>query len=159
MAMITHPPEHYMRIALQQAQAAALAGEVPIGAVAVCVQTGAVLAQAHNQTITLHDPTAHAEVLAIRQVCGQAQAQRVPEIDVYVTLEPCPMCAAALSFARVRRVVFGASDPKSGGLTTPMGLYSQPQLHHKPVVEGGVLADECTKILQDFFKLKRAKAT
>ena len=88
MNMAYEHPEHYMQIALQQAALAALANEVPIGAVAVCVQTGQVLAQAHNQTITLHDPTAHAEMLAIRQVCAQAKAQRVPDIDVYITLEP-----------------------------------------------------------------------
>lgn len=145
----------YMRMALAQAERAFAADEVPIGAVLVDIHTGAVVAESFNQTITLSDPTAHAEILAIRAVCAQAHAQRIPDYDLYVTLEPCPMCAAALSFARVRRVVYGADDTKSGGLSAGPCLYTHSQLHHKPQVTSGVLAEESAALLQRFFQGKR----
>jgi tRNA(adenine34) deaminase len=147
----------YMRLALAQAERAFLADEVPIGAVMVDYQTGKVVAESFNRTIALSDPTAHAEILAIRAVCANEQAQRIPAYDLYVTLEPCPMCAAALSFARVRRVVYGADDMKSGGLSAGPCLYTHSQLHHKPEVVRGVLADESVVLLQRFFQEKRAK--
>ncbi len=151
------PDQAYMQQALQQAALAYAADEVPIGAVIVHVDTGEVVASAYNQTIQLHDPTAHAEISAIRQVCQSVGAQRIPEYDLYVTLEPCPMCAAAISFARIRRVVYGAHDAKSGGLSVGPCLYSHAQLHHKPEVISGVLADESTALLQQFFQAKRQK--
>ena len=147
-----------MQLALQQAQAAFDANEVPIGAVLVERTTGAILSQTRNQTIEFHDPTAHAEILAIRSGCQQTGAQRIPEYDLYVTLEPCPMCAAALSFARIGRVIYGADDPKSGGLSTGPCLYNHTQLHHKPEVISGVLAAESAALLQRFFQDKRQKA-
>jgi tRNA(adenine34) deaminase len=150
--------ETYMRAALVQAKQAFSADEVPIGAVIVNIHTGLVTAAYYNRTIALSDPTAHAEILAIRDVCQLEEAQRIPDYDLYVTLEPCPMCAAAISFARVRRVVYGADDPKSGGLSAGPCLYSHSQIHHKPEVVGGVLAAESAALLQDFFKQKRQKA-
>lgn len=146
-----------MRLALAQAQLAAAQDEVPIGAVLVHAESRQVVACAYNRTIALSDPTAHAEVLAIRAACQTAGAQRIPDHDLYVTLEPCPLCAAAISFARIRRVVYGADDPKSGGLTVGPCLYNHSQLHHKPQVIGGVLAAESAALLQDFFRARRRK--
>lgn len=148
---------NYMQAALAQAKLAAQEDEVPIGAVLVDVASGAIVAEAFNRTITLSDPTAHAEILAIREVCQRVGVQRIPEYDLYVTLEPCPMCAAAISFARIRRVIYGADDPKSGGLSTGPCLYTHAQLHHKPEVVSGILAAESAMLLQDFFKTKRQK--
>lgn len=147
----------YMQLALAQARLAAESDEVPIGAVVVNPADGSVVTQAFNKTITLSDPTAHAEILALREACQKAGAQRIPDYDLYVTLEPCPMCAAALSFARFRRVVYGAHDPKSGGLSSGPCLYTHAQLHHKPEVVSGVLADESAALLQQFFQAKRQK--
>ena len=144
-----------MSIALEEASKAAAIDEVPIGAVIVHSVTGEIAARAHNRTITLSDPTAHAEILAIRDVCAQAGAQRIPEYDLYVTLEPCAMCAAAISFARIRRVVFGAADPKGGGILHGGKFFEQPTCHHKPIVTHGALAEECGQVLKDFFKGKR----
>ena len=144
-----------MSIALEEAKKAALADEVPIGAVLVDSRTGAIAARAHNQTIARSDPTAHAEILVIRDVCAQVGAQRIPEYDLYVTLEPCAMCAAAISFARIRRVVFGASDAKGGGVVHGGKFFEQPTCHHKPIVTHGAMADECGQVLKDFFKGKR----
>jgi tRNA(adenine34) deaminase len=149
--------EDFMRAALAQAQLAADQDEVPIGAVLVDVTSQQIVASRFNQTIGLSDPTAHAEILAIRAVCQTVGAQRIPDYDLYVTLEPCPMCAAAISFARIRHVIYGADDPKSGGLTVGPCLYNHSQLHHKPQVTGGVLATESTALLQNFFKTKRRK--
>ena len=144
-----------MQRALLQAQIAYDMDEVPIGAVLVEAATGRIVNETYNQTIGLHDPTAHAEILAIRAGCQAMGAQRIPDHDLYVTLEPCPMCAAALSFARITRVVYGADDPKSGGLSSGPCLYDHAQLHHKPQVTRGVLADESTVLLQRFFQAKR----
>ncbi|MFA7276964.1 MAG: nucleoside deaminase [Pseudobdellovibrionaceae bacterium] len=144
-----------MCAALEEARCAALRDEVPIGAVLVHGPSGEIVARAGNRSVELADPTAHAEILVIREMCSRLGVQRLPDYDLYVTLEPCPMCAAALSFARIRTVVCGARDPKSGGLTTPVNLYAHPQLHHKPDVRMGTLETECAQILKDFFVLKR----
>lgn len=149
--------EFYMQAALEQARLAFDADEVPIGAVIVDPATGHIIARAFNRTLDTCDPTAHAEMIVLREACRDAQAQRIPEYDLYVTLEPCPMCAAAISFARIRRLVFGATDPKSGGLTHGPCLYNHAQLHHKPSVTDGVLAEHSAMLLQDFFKAKRQK--
>lgn len=144
-----------MLAALEEARLAATHDEVPIGAVLVDSRTGEIVARAGNRTIELSDPTAHAEILVIREICQKLGAQRIPEYDLYVTLEPCPMCAAAISFARIRTLHYGADDPKSGGLTSPVQYYSHAQLHHKPDVRSGNLATECGQILKDFFARKR----
>lgn len=146
-----------MQAALEQARLASDADEVPIGAVIADPATGKIIARGFNRTLQTCDPTAHAEMIVLREACNGAKAQRIPEYDLYVTLEPCPMCAAAISFARIRRLVFGATDPKSGGLTHGPCLYNHTQLHHKPVVVDGVLAEQSALLLQDFFKGKRQK--
>ena len=145
----------FMRLALEEAESAKLCDEVPIGAVLVDPQSGKVLAAAGNRTRELADPTAHAEILVIREACGLAGAQRVPGLDLYVTLEPCAMCAAAISFARLRRVVFGAADPKGGAILHGGRFFEQPTCHHRPEVSEGVLRNECGDILKSFFKAKR----
>lgn len=145
-----------MRAALEEAQAASQREEVPIGAVLIERETGNIIARAGNRTLEHCDPSSHAEMQVIRQACAELGVQRLPGHDLYVTIEPCPMCAAAISFARIDRVIFGASDPKSGGLTTPVNLYGHPQLHHKPAIVAGVLADECGQIMKEFFAQKRS---
>ncbi|MBO9411175.1 MULTISPECIES: nucleoside deaminase [unclassified Ruegeria] len=143
----------YMNIAIDQARAAAERGEVPVGA--VIVQGGRVVAAAGNRTRELNDPTAHAEILALRAACAEAGSERLPEHDLYVTLEPCAMCAAALSAARIRRVYYGAGDPKSGGVAHGARVFSHPQAHHKPEVFDGIAAAECEDLLRRFFAEKR----
>lgn len=145
----------YMTLALAEAKAAAACDEVPIGAILVHAASGEIAARAGNRTITLSDPTAHAEILAIRAACEQVGAQRIPEYDLYVTLEPCAMCAAAISFARIRRVVFGAPDPKGGGVLNGGKFFEQPTCHHRPEVTGGIMAEECGTILREFFRTRR----
>jgi tRNA(Arg) A34 adenosine deaminase TadA len=142
-----------MNIAIDQARAAAERGEVPVGA--VIVQGGRVVAAAGNRTRELNDPTAHAEILALRAACAEAGSERLPEHDLYVTLEPCAMCAAALSAARIRRVYYGAGDPKSGGVAHGARVFSHPQAHHKPEVFDGIAAAECEDLLRRFFAEKR----
>ncbi len=144
-----------MTAALEEAKSAAARDEVPIGAVIVDPQTGAIIARAGNRTRELHDPSAHAEILAIRQACEHAGAQRIPDYDLYVTLEPCTMCAGAISFARIRRVVIGAPDPKGGAVVSGVKFYDQPTCHHRPQVVSGVMDNECGDILRSFFKEKR----
>ena len=144
-----------MALALDQARQAAMRDEVPIGAVLVDSVTGKILALAGNRTIEKSDPTAHAEILAIREVCEKAGSQRIPACDLYVTLEPCAMCAAAISFARIRRVIFGAPDPKGGGVLHGGKFYDQPTCHHRPQIEHGPGAEESATILRDFFKARR----
>ena len=145
----------YMALALEAAKEAEQRGEVPIGAVLVDGQTGEVLAQDGNRTIELSDPTAHAEIQVIRQAGQKVGAQRLSGCDVYVTLEPCPMCAAALSFARIRRLYFGAYDPKGGGVEHGGRFYEQPTCHHAPEVIGGVRERQAAEILKTFFQGKR----
>lgn len=142
----------FMDVALTEAKAAAQRGEVPVGA--VIVQAGKVVAQAGNRTRELADPTAHAEMLAIRAACAQL-GERLPDCDLYVTLEPCPMCGSAISFARIRRLYYAASDPKSGGLEQGPRLFSHAQCHHKPEVYAGIREGEASALLTSFFATRR----
>ncbi|MEM9269132.1 MAG: nucleoside deaminase [Pseudomonadota bacterium] len=146
-----------MRRALALAHEAARQGEVPVGAV-IIGPDGTVLAEAHNLVETLNDPTAHAEMLAVRQACEALGASRLSGCALYVTLEPCAMCAGALAAARVARVYFGAYDPKSGGVEQGACVFSHPQSHHKPEVYGGLLELECMAVLQTFFRDRREGA-
>ncbi len=143
----------FMQAALEQAHAAANRGEVPIGA--VIVRAGEIIASAGNRTLELKDPTAHAEMLAIRSACEIMGSERLVDCDLYVTLEPCPMCATAISFARIRRLYFGATDAKGGGVESGARIFNQPTCHHAPEIYGGIQASECGNILKDFFKEKR----
>lgn len=143
-----------MRAAMEEANKAQSHDEVPIGAVLVN-SDNVIISSAGNKTRTLKDPTAHAEILAIRKACEKAGAQRIPDTTLYVTLEPCAMCAAAISFARIKRIVFAASDSKGGGVIHGGRLYEQPTCHHKPTVEHGLYKQECGQMLKDFFKSKR----
>ncbi len=152
---ITEKDITYMRVALEEAKLAYDRDEVPIGAVIVDRQSGEIVARNGNRTIEMSDPSAHAEILCVREVCDKLGVQRFPEYDLYVTLEPCPMCAAALSYARVARVVYGASDVKSGGISSDIKLYERSQIHHKPEVVHGALEQECGEILKSFFAAKR----
>jgi tRNA(adenine34) deaminase len=144
-----------MQMALAEARAAAARGEVPVGAIIVN-GAGTVLAAAGNRTREQADPTAHAEVLVIRAACAALKSERLPDCDLYVTLEPCPMCAAAISFARIRRLYFGALDPKSGAVDSGPRLFSQPVCHHAPETYGGLAASESAALLQTFFSTRRA---
>ncbi len=145
----------YMQMALEEARAAQVRDEVPVGAVIVHAQSGEILSRAGNRSIERKDPTAHAEIMAIRAACKTAGAQRIPEYDLYVTLEPCAMCAAAISFARIRRIVFGAHDIKGGAVLNGPAFYTQPTCHHAPDIAHGLLADECGALLKAFFRDKR----
>ncbi|MEX0307198.1 MAG: nucleoside deaminase [Ruegeria sp.] len=143
-----------MKLALEQAQAAADRGEVPVGAV-IIGPDGKVVAADGNRTRELNDPTAHAEILVLRAACQAAGSERLPDHDLYVTLEPCAMCAAALAAARIRRVYYGASDPKSGGVAHGARVFSHPQAHHQPEVYDGIAADEAAALLKQFFAGQR----
>ena len=142
-----------MRLALQEAENAALSGEVPIGA--VLVRDNVVIAKAANLTRTLKDPTAHAEILCIREACKNDDAQRIPDTTLYVTLEPCAMCAAAIAFARISRLVIGARDHKGGGVFHGGRFFEQPTCHHKISIKDGILAEESGEILKKFFAVRR----
>lgn len=144
----------FMQIALTAARAAAAAGEVPVGAVLVAAD-GQVLAQAGNNTEAAHDPTGHAEMRVIRAACALRQSPRLPDCDLYVTLEPCAMCAAAISFARLRRVYFGAYDPKGGGVEHGAQFFRQPTCHHAPEIIGGMEEQETAGLLKEFFEKLR----
>lgn len=143
-----------MQQALKQAQHAAVMGEVPVGAVVVDAK-GEFLASAHNLTETESDPSGHAEILAIRAACQKRKSPRLPDCDLYVTLEPCPICAGTIANARIRRVYFGAYDPKGGAVEHGVRLFDQPSCHHKPEVVGGIQETECAAILKTFFQKKR----
>ncbi len=145
--------ETAMRIALDQAHNAWLVGEVPVGA--VIMRAGQVIATGYNRPITEHDPTAHAEIVALRHAAQLLSNYRLPECELYVTLEPCAMCAMALMHARFKRVVFGARDPKTGAAGSVVDLFAQPQLNHHTAIDGGVLADECGAVLREFFAERR----
>ncbi len=144
-----------MRRAMMLAQAAADAGEAPIGAVLVDPATGEVVAEAHNQPIRLHDPTAHAEVLVMRAAGEKRGNYRLGGLTLYVTLEPCAMCAGAISHARIGRVVYGASDEKGGAVAHGPRFFEQPTCHSRPVVTSGVMAAESTALLRSFFRARR----
>jgi tRNA(adenine34) deaminase len=145
----------YMDLAFRQAEAAAARGEVPIGAVLVDSTSGEVLAADHNRTEELHDPTAHAEMLVIRAVSTGRKEKRLPLLDLYVTLEPCPMCATAISFARLRRLSFAARDAKGGGVEHGPRIYQQPTCHHRPEVVGGLDEARSAALLKGFFQARR----
>lgn len=144
----------HMDIALEEARNAAARGEVPVGA-CVIAPDGRVVARAGNRTRELSDPTAHAEVLAIRAACAALGSERLTGHDLYVTLEPCPMCAATISFARIARLYYGAGDPKSGGVAQGARVFSHLQCHHKPEVYDGIAAPEAEALLTRFFAEKR----
>ena len=144
----------FMALALDEARAAATRGEVPVGAVLVAPD-GQVVAQAGNRTRELSDPTAHAEMLVIREACRLAGSERLGGHDLYVTLEPCPMCAAAISAARIGRLYYGAADPKSGGVSVGARVFSHPQCHHVPEVYDGIGGDEAEALLKAFFADRR----
>jgi tRNA(Arg) A34 adenosine deaminase TadA len=143
-----------MEAALEEARAAAARGEVPVGA--VVTRNGETIARAGNRTIELDDPTAHAEMLAIRAAAARIGSQRLIGSDLYVTLEPCAMCAAAISFARIGRLYFGAADPKGGGVENGVRFFSQPTCHHVPEVYGGIDETRAGDLLRQFFATKRA---
>lgn len=143
----------FMQAALDEARAAAARGEVPVGA--VIVRAGEIVARAGNRTRELSDPTAHAEMLAIRAACAAAGSERLVGHDLYVTLEPCPMCAAAISAARLDRLYYGAADPKSGGVSVGARVFSHPQCHHVPEVYDGIGGEEAEALLKGFFQNRR----
>ena len=145
---------YYMELALAQARAAADAGEVPVGCVIVCA--GEVIAQAANRTIADRDPTAHAEMLAIRRAARNLGNERLLDCDLYVTLEPCAMCAAAISFARMRRLYFGASDPKGGAVENGLRYFSSATCLHRPEIYGGIGESEAAELMRSFFRARRA---
>ena len=144
-----------MRIALEEAQAAASRGETPIGAVVIDPATGVVIARAGNGSIGAHDPTAHAEILALRAAAAKIGNYRLTGLTLVVTLEPCAMCAGAISHARIGRLVFGATDEKGGAVVSGPRFFDQPTCHWRPTVEGGVLAEESSALLRGFFRARR----
>lgn len=148
------PPSTAMAAALAQARAAALRGEVPVGAV-ITDATGRIVAEAGNRTRELSDPTAHAEILAIRAACADADSERLPGHALHVTLEPCAMCAAAIGFARIERLYYGASDPKGGGVDHGARVFSHPTCHHAPEVYDGIGEAEAAVLLTGFFASRR----
>lgn len=152
--MASRTPMSHMQTALAEAESAAVRGEVPVGAVVVA-SDGRVLAAAGNRTRELKDPTAHAELLAIRAACAAVNEERLAGCDLYVTLEPCTMCAAAISFARIRRLYFGASDPKGGGVEHGARVFNQPTSHHAPEVYGGIEEAAAARLLTAFFSERR----
>ncbi len=148
-------PLEYMRIALALAKQAALIGEVPVGA--IVVKDGVIIGRGSNAPIGLHDPTAHAEIIAMRQAAQQLGNYRLVDCTLYVTLEPCAMCSGAMQHARIAKLVYGASDPKTGACGSVVNLMSEPKLNHHCEVISGVLADECGAVLTAFFKQRRGK--
>jgi tRNA(adenine34) deaminase len=147
------PDSVFMRLAIDQAHNAALVGEVPVGA--VLIRNGVVIATGYNHPIGSHDPTAHAEIRAIRAAADLSGNYRLPECELFVTLEPCVMCAGAILHARLKRVVFGADDPKTGACGSVVNLFENSSLNHQTEVQGGVLAAESATILKEFFKSRR----
>jgi tRNA(adenine34) deaminase len=143
----------FMDLALDEARAAAAAGEVPIGC--VIVRDGEVIAQAGNRTLADRDPTAHCELLAIRRAADALASERLTECDLYVTLEPCTMCAAAISFARIRRLYYGAPDPKGGAVESGVRFFDSPTCHHRPEVYGGIGEGDAAALLRGFFRERR----
>lgn len=148
------PFKSHMDIALAEARAAAERGEVPVGAVLIGPE-GGLLAQAGNRTRTDSDPTAHAEILVLREAAKKLGTERLPGCDLYVTLEPCPMCAAAISHARIARLYYGAPDPKSGGIAQGPRIFEHPQCHHRPEIYPGIGEEEAARLLRSFFQSRR----
>ncbi|MFV0626977.1 MAG: nucleoside deaminase [Alphaproteobacteria bacterium] len=149
----------YMKRAIELAQKAFETDEVPIGALIVNSQTGEIISETHNLSEHSDCCTAHAEILAINQACQKLGSNRLWDLDLYVTLEPCTMCAAAISFARIKNLYFGAYDPKGGAIENGVKFFNSPTCHHKPSVYSGIMEEECSQILKEFFKTKRKKAT
>ena len=147
--------EDYMRRALELAKKAAENDEVPIAAVIVNPDSGEIIAEAANESAHSGDATSHAEILAIRRACTKLKTTRLWDLDMYVTLEPCTMCAAAISFARIKNLYFGATDEKGGAVVSGVKFYEAKTCHHKPNIENGILKTECSQILKDFFNKKR----
>jgi tRNA(adenine34) deaminase len=147
------PPPSFMDLALAQARSAAEAGEVPVGC--LIVRDGMVLAQAGNRTLVDRDPTAHGEMIAIRAAAAAIGSERLADCDLYVTLEPCAMCAAAIAFARIRRLYYGASDPKGGAVENGVRFFSSPTCHHRPEVYAGIGEAEASALLKEFFCARR----
>jgi tRNA(adenine34) deaminase len=143
----------FMEIALQEAHAAAALGEVPVGC--VVARDGKIVARAGNRTLAARDPTAHAEIVAIRQAAASLGSERLADCDVYVTLEPCAMCAAAMSFARIRRLYYGAGDPKGGAVEHGVKFFAAATCHHRPEVYGGMAEAEASALLKEFFRERR----
>jgi tRNA(adenine34) deaminase len=143
----------FMEMALDEARAAGAAGEVPVGC--VIVREGAVLARAGNRTLADADPTAHAELIAIREAAAALGSERLTECDLYVTLEPCAMCAAAIAFARIRRLYYGAADPKGGAVENGVRFFASPSCHHRPEIYSGMAQAEASALLKEFFKERR----
>ena len=154
LADVEEPSKRPMDLAFAEAEAAGHLGEVPIGAVVVSA-SGEVLAKAGNRTLKLHDPTAHAEFLAIREACARLGSERLIDCDLYVTLEPCAMCAAAISFARLRRLYFGAPDPKGGAVEHGPRFFAQATCHHAPEIYGGIGEAGASELLKRFFAARR----
>jgi tRNA(adenine34) deaminase len=144
---------NFMELALAEAEAAGKRGEVPVGC--VVVQAGNVIARAGNRTLADKDPTAHAELLALREAASAIGGERLTGCDLYVTLEPCAMCAAAMSFARIRRLYYGAADPKGGAVESGVRFFSQPTCHHRPEIYGGISAAGAAAVLKEFFRARR----
>ncbi len=149
----TELDENFMRLALEEARAAACAGEVPVGC--VIVQDGYILARSANRTIVDCDPTAHAEMIALRAAAHAAQNHRLGGTTLYVTIEPCTMCAGAILQARVDRVVYGADDPKGGAVRSCFAVFDHPRVNHRPKIASGILADEAGALLREFFEARR----
>lgn len=149
----TELDQQYMRMAIEQAQLAAQSGEVPVGA--VLVRDGQVISKAFNKPIANHDPSAHAEMLALREAALADENYRIPGSTLYVTLEPCAMCSGAMLHARIDRVVYGAQDPKTGAAGSVLDIFSSKQINHQTSVEGGIMSEECGQLLRDFFKGRR----
>lgn len=143
----------YMQMAIEQAQLAAQSGEVPVGA--VLVRDGQVISKAFNKPRTNHDPSAHAEMLALREAALAQENYRIPGSTLYVTLEPCAMCAGAMLHARIERVVYGAADPKTGAAGSVLDIFASRQINHQTCVDGGIMSEECGQLLRDFFKGRR----
>jgi len=147
-------PPSFMQTALDEARAAEARGEVPVGCVIVC--DGAVVARAGNRTLADRDPTAHAELLALRAAAAAVGSERLTDCDLYVTLEPCTMCVGAISFARIRRLYFGAPDPKGGAVEHGVRFFAAPTCHHRPEIYGGIAEQESAELLKAFFAQRRS---
>jgi tRNA(adenine34) deaminase len=143
----------FMDMALAEARAAGERGEVPVGC--VVVRDGEILARAGNRTLALRDPTAHAEILTIREAAARLGSERLEDCDLYVTLEPCAMCAGAVAFARIRRLYYGAADPKGGAVDNGVKFFASPSCHHRPEIYGGLAEAEAGHLLKEFFKERR----